>query len=326
LQNVTNQLPDKPTATLAILGSGAIGHLLAAHFTQASIKHCLITRSHKLEEYRQRGPLAYIDHQNQAHQLAINYVAAEQLTNIDLLIITLKSYQLADAITPILPRLSDRATILILCNGLGHQALIEQQLKQAQVTAEVFSGTLSHGAVLEKLTPLTLTHHGLGEIVLGNAQAHNGHSSIEQLYQLFKSAKLAPTVTDNILDALYLKAAVNAIINPLTALFNIKNGELLIHPESAPLMQPLKAELIKLFEATGINISTAQLTAKLEQIIDKTANNHSSMLMDVIQQRPTEIDAINGFFIEQAQKHGLILKTHLWLFEQIKQIEQAGNN
>ena len=60
----------------------------------------------------------------------------------------------------------------------------------------------------------------------------------------------------------------------------------------------------------------------MKQVATMTATNHSSMLQDVLGQRPTEIDAINGKIVEQGQALGIPTPVNALLTSLMRAIQQ----
>ncbi|MFD1904841.1 ketopantoate reductase C-terminal domain-containing protein [Paenibacillus rhizoplanae] len=95
---------------------------------------------------------------------------------------------------------------------------------------------------------------------------------------------------------IYRKLLINAVINPLTAIWRVQNGELLASPERVHIMKELYTEAIGIFEACGITLEQGAWEAILE-VCRATSGNTSSMLADVLAARETEIRWINGSIV-----------------------------
>lgn len=105
------------------------------------------------------------------------------------------------------------------------------------------------------------------------------------------------------------KLVVNAIINPLTAIFRCKNGQLLESPASLELMKLLLSEtgpiVRALLPSPSDQFSDDNLLDLVRTVAHKTGANTSSMLQDVQAGRRTEIDYINGYVVAQGKTLGL---------------------
>lgn len=101
------------------------------------------------------------------------------------------------------------------------------------------------------------------------------------------------------------KLVINAAINPLTALLQIPNGELLSHPKARRMMGALARETAEVAEAEKVHLPFSDPVSAAEEVARKTAKNLSSMFQDVRRGAPTEIDAICGAIMKRGAKHGI---------------------
>ncbi len=113
--------------------------------------------------------------------------------------------------------------------------------------------------------------------------------------------------------AQWQKLAVNALINPLSALLNCRNGELAAL--AAESLRELAREFDAIAHAEGQTLDSLTLAT---EVMQKTASNFSSMNRDFAAGRPTEIDAITGFLIARAQRHGIPAPAHARLLAAIQ--------
>ena len=85
--------------------------------------------------------------------------------------------------------------------------------------------------------------------------------------------------------------AINAVLNPVTALFRVKNGEAV---QNEPLIK-LK-ELVEVcypfFEKRNLFTSESEYLDLVIEVAGKTAENINSMLTDIISDRETEVNEI----------------------------------
>lgn len=120
--------------------------------------------------------------------------------------------------------------------------------------------------------------------------------------------------------AIWKKLAVNCVINPLTVIYNCRNGDL---QKYMPHVVALVKEIAYVMEAEGYSTSSDSLLHYVTNVICMTADNYSSMYQDVLAQRHTEIDYITGYLLKMARKHGISLTENSHVFETIKRKEQT---
>jgi len=110
--------------------------------------------------------------------------------------------------------------------------------------------------------------------------------------------------SSDILTRLWRKLALNCAINPLTVLYQCRNGGLQAHQcEVATLC----AELTELLQCCGQPAAAQDLQTEVERVIQATAANYSSMYQDVASARRTEISYLLGYACQAAARHRLTL-------------------
>ncbi|MBT1062958.1 2-dehydropantoate 2-reductase [Bowmanella sp. Y26] len=286
---------------IVIVGQGAIGSALAARCEIQGLAYKVMGRTSTLQ------CIEWIAYQGERLAFLPESIEPLELKGNELIILPLKAYQILPAVTALKPYLTEQ-TLLLLHNGMGTQSEIEALLPGLPLALGI-----TRMAVLKQGTQVTET--GLGGSDLGWALAPANTANREQAEHLLSSILVPCQWHAQIAPLQWAKLAVNAVINPLTALHNISNGEL-AQPQYQASIQALNEEIATLMQA--LNIPGAQdIPSRLAQVINATAANYSSMHQDVIHGRPTEIDYINGYLLKEAERLGLALPHHLALWQKI---------
>ncbi len=131
----------------------------------------------------------------------------------------------------------------------------------------------------------------------------------EGLAVLLAQAGFDARVVDDIVPARLAKLLVNVAINPLAALFRVRNGELLAPPYRIWL-DALVAEAWPVLRAQGLTLDEAAAHARVCAVAEATGANRASMLQDVLAGRRTELEAITGVLIAFARREGMAVPTH----------------
>ncbi len=213
------------------------------------------------------------------------------LATSDLLLVTLKAWQVSDAVKSLASTLPVTTPILLIHNGMG----TIEELQNIQ--QPLLMGTTTHAA---RRDGNVIIHVANGITHIGPARQQDGdYSYLADILQT-----VLPDVAwhNNIRAELWRKLAVNCVINPLTAIWNCPNGELRHHPQE--IMQ-ICEEVAAVIEREGHHTSAEDLRDYVMQVIDATAENISSMLQDIRALRHTEIDYINGFLYAAPARMGL---------------------
>jgi 2-dehydropantoate 2-reductase len=131
------------------------------------------------------------------------------------------------------------------------------------------------------------------------------HPRLERLSALLRKAGFGIETVTDLEGLLWRKLAINAGINPLTALLDIHNGGLLENKPARGLMRAAADETARVALASGVDFGTESAAKLVEEVAQRTASNLSSMLQDVRRGAPTEIDAICGAIVRQGENVGV---------------------
>ena len=280
------------------------------------------------------------EHQ-QLHDGYDNGSTEEQKEIIYHLIVATKAPRAAKALQSWAHRLGPESTILFLQNGMGViDEVNEQVFPNPELRPQYMLGVNSHGLMSRGV--FDIVHVGEGTIALGIMPqlANPGSEPLQSLSQapasshyLLRTMTRTPVFvavgfspTDLLLQQLD-KLAINAIINPLTAVLDCKNGGIIYSFNITRIMRLLLAEIAlvlrslpELQSVPNINMrfNTVRLERLVTSIAEITSNNDSSMLQDTRTGRQTEIDYINGYIIRRGEELGLHCVMNYMLTHMVK--------
>ncbi|QSX39119.1 2-dehydropantoate 2-reductase [Shewanella sedimentimangrovi] len=302
-------------ADIAILGPGAIGQLLAHQLGGDKLlpdQLLLIGRETQPQCHLQLQ-CADKQHSLKLPMLALSDVTPDALKGLRLLIVTLKAYQVEEAVDSLLDKLPHNCQLLLLHNGMGPHKALESKLGGRGLLL----GTTSQGAL--RLGPFEVRQTGTGLTQYGHFCGPELDNDLRQRLLTVPGSEWC----DDIETALWHKLAVNAAINPLTALERVNNG-VLAEPRFTATISAIVDELLLVAGAEGIRLDRKVLLERIYKVIELTAANFSSMYQDVTQGRRSEIDAINGFLLTLAERHGLTLPVNQELVNRINALSPAA--
>lgn len=207
----------------------------------------------------------------------------------DLALVTVKSYDTPAAAASLAT--GDFSVVCSLQNGLGNEATLARELD-----CPIAGATTTYGA--ELLEPGTVALRGAGSIIIGDYRGVPT-SILQQVAKAMQSSGLTVSTTEDIETELWRKVAINAAINPLTALAQVSNGAITDEPLWS-LANMVATEATVVAQEQEIALEAGAIIDSIAAVAEATASNHSSMYRDVHHGTRTEIDAINGAVIEHA--------------------------
>ncbi len=297
-----------------ILGAGAIGLLWAGKLQKAGHRVSLVMRTpEKLAQYREKGGFS-ITHDGNTEFFNSQAELSDTPDPISHLLISTKSFAVADAFRSVKQRFTDNVRIWLLHNGMGPQ----QQLTIENPRLEIWAGSTTDGAFFEQ--PFGLVRAGVG-------QTHMGRLSVcgnDRLYQELEDVDAHLQFSDHIENVLWRKLAINCAINPLTALFNCRNGELLKYDDRRAAMAQICKEVDDVTRALGLTLFERKLMEEAWDVAELTGNNHSSMQQDVINNRPTEIDTITGYLCHIADQANIAAPANHLVLDAVRGLSETS--
>lgn len=298
--------------------------------------------SSSLDQQQEAGINISLIRPNELEKHSI-YVPAEIIGDgkpderIDNLIVTTKAMDATTAVKSVLDRLSDKAKVIVLTNGaLAVREELKEMLNESSSNAEqnieCVVATTTHGAHREekhkhkhvqtstnqsnacndKDYVYQVVHAGSGNLWIPDT-CDDVASMLHQLSNELNCTCISETEMEYIL---WEKLTANCVINPLTTLRQCKNGALK-DGRDEEVMRGITQECAdvanvrNMFQSHGDALSLLErfsyerLRSFVDQVIDDTVGNKSSMLQDLESGRDTEISYLNGFVSRMGKEYDI---------------------
>lgn len=284
-----------------ILGAGAIGTLFAHRLADAGCAVALIGRGgncpHRTLTLEHDATLS-------RRSFCVSTSAAGE--PVERLLVTTKASDVDSAIAGVHHRLQPDSTVLVLANGMGFGTGLPHSLP-------LFRGSTTDGAY--RRSPGHTVHAGRGSTRIGlPGVSLSAPGWFAQGWAQLESCDWDPGIDTT----LWRKLAINCVINPLTAVYRCRNGAL-ADAHYRPCVEALCEEVAAACGAAGHAATVNGLYEDVMQVIHATATNRSSMLQDVLAERRTEIDFLNGFLLRHPGVSTLPLPLNRRLVSMVRQ-------
>ncbi|MFN8434590.1 MAG: 2-dehydropantoate 2-reductase [Anaerolineales bacterium] len=279
---------------ILLIGTGALSTLFAARLSEAGHHVSMLgTWKDGIHALNQNGArISEADGKERTFQVHATDEPSE-VHNVKHAIVLVKSWQTKRVAEKLKGILEPDGIVLTLQNGLGNRETLARDLGAERVAL----GVTTTGATL--LGPGHVKVGGEGILSLEQNQA------LGPLEAALRSSNFNLQIVQNAQSLVWGKLIINAAINPLTALLQVPNGELLNHPWARKAMNALAREAAEVAQAEQVNLPFTNPIEAVEEVARKTAQNLSSMFQDVRRGAPTEIDAICGAVTKHGEMHGI---------------------
>lgn len=267
------------------LGAGAVGSSYGALLSRKNDVTLIGNKAH-LNAIRSKGLTLSGDIQETFFIKAETEIKA--IPTKSLILLTTKAHDSARAIKEVKDMLKEDTVILILQNGLGNKEVVKAIVGDK---VEVIRGVPKIAA--EFLKPGEVTFWN-GETILEKTRTGRAIAA------LFNECGLKARISNEIDREIWTKLILNCVVNPLTAILQVRNNVILVD-SLKPLRSRIMKECVEVGKCEGI-----EFQPNVNESIDKCIaryENYSSMCQDIMKRKETEIDFINGKIVELGRKH-----------------------
>lgn len=270
---------------IIILGAGAIGSVYGAFLSKNNDVTLIGNKAH-MDAVKSKGLSISGDMHGTFHLNSDTEI--REIPEKTLIILTTKAYDSATAIERINGLFKKDTVILILQNGLGNEEIVRQ----------VIGGK---ARVVRGITTMAAEFFKPGEVKAWNGETIVGRDMVaDEIAQIFRGSMLETRLSGDIDSEIWSKAVVNCAVNPLTAVFQVRNRDV-VADSLATVRHQIVKECIAVGKAEGITFPK-----DLEKDIDREISNYtnfSSMCQDIMKGKKTEIDFLNGKIVKLGKRN-----------------------
>lgn len=292
-----------------IVGAGAVGLMLGSFLLSKGMDVTFVVRNERqLQKINEKG----IAVQTMEGEVAWykNAQASLTLSAKRSLVIVSTKYEHLEAIWPMLIDCPDDCEFLFVQNGLAHY---EEGLKQP--LNNVSYGSAQFGA--QKIDAVTVAQRGIGILKLANGK---GDCSFSRKLLQLSDETMPIEWQEDAFSMLFEKALLNCFINPITAILQVPNGQLIKNGQAFTLLEHLYEELMRAFPQYRKRFPFEAVRS----LCEKTSQNTSSMLADRLAGRRMEVETIVGEVIRLARKGGCEVPVLTTLYHLVKSLDSKG--
>lgn len=299
---------------IAIVGAGAMGSLLGGLLATTDADVWLVDpiATDHIRTINDAGLVIESD----ADERNVSPHATTRIADVgsaDLVVLFVKAPLTDEALRGALPAIeAERTWVLSLQNGAGLREVMRKHVDPNRL----LRGTTAHGATF--LEPGRIRHAGAGPTRVGSVASPTDEAFLAEILDVFRQAGLECERVEDVDELIWHKLLVNVGINALTALFRVRNGQLLEDTDLRATMRGAVREGVAVARASGLDVDEASTIENVESVCQRTAGNKSSMLQDVEADAPTEIAFINGTIVDQATQANVAVPVNRLLTRAIR--------
>ena len=278
-----------------VIGVGAIGGYYGARLAHSGQEvHFLL---HKDYEYVKEHGLQ-VDSCDGSFHLAqpLVYKSAADMPQCDVVLVGLKTTNNHLLATLLPPLLKADTLVVLIQNGIGVEADVQQMFPQLQLAAGLAF------ICSAKSEPGRVNHQCYGQINLANYSCRS-EALVEQVAADFCAAGIKAGIVEYH-EARWKKAVWNMPFNGMTVALRTQTDQLLKHPATRQLIREQMMEVIGAAQHLGVKNLDASFADKMIAMTDEMTPYSPSMRLDFDFHRPMEVHYLYTRPIEIAREAG----------------------
>lgn len=282
---------------IAVIGVGGVGGYFGGRLAHSGVDVTFIARGATLEALRTRG----LRVESVLGDFTIEHVnATDNPTEIvDAILVGVKAWQIPDAVARVKPMIGPDTIVVPLENGIDAPDVLGSIVGREHVLGGLC------GIVSFIVEPGHIRHTAAEPFVMFGELDNRPSERAQTLCDAFRAAGVKADVPPDILHSMWTKFLFIAPMSAIGALTRVPIGEWRTMPELRAIAEESLREMIALAKARGVDPGDDAPQRTMDRYDNLAAASTSSLQRDVMEGKPSELDAQIGAVVRLANESGV---------------------
>lgn len=297
---------------VALIGAGAIGCVYAYSLDKVLKDNFAFIANGKRKERLEKEGL-YLN----GEKFSPKVISSDDDFRPDLIIVSVKNYQLQSAIEDMRNLVGENTIILTLLNGIVARDILQESFKNNQV---LYGLAIKIDAV-KVGNKITQTSDAI--IQFGDANNREMSEGVLAVKNILNDAKINNQVFEDMIKTVWNKWMLNVGLNQVSAIAGATYGVVRQTPELIEIVNKAMKEVMEVSKSVGVNLDDENWASVQDVMNSLGGDGKTSMLQDVENKRKTEVDYFSGTLIKIAKENGVEVPVNEVLYNLIKAKEKS---
>ncbi|XVX19592.1 ketopantoate reductase family protein [Actinomycetota bacterium] len=301
-----------PIETVAVVGSGAMGAMYAAHLASAGVRVLLVASGERAQRLSKDG-LTVNGTPLEAEVCDVSGPGPHPIAN--LVLVAVKDRQLVEAVESVAPLVGPTTTFVSVLNGLDSEEAIAERYGPERVLLCIALGMDA------QREGNAVAYRQAGRLVVGPMAPGQSAGPLGEVQDVLSRAGLEWSTPEDMRHEMWWKFMVNVGVNQASAVLRAGYGAFVDEGPARSLMLALCHEVIAVANAEGVALGEADLERWQRVLEGQPADGQTSMRQDVEAGRPTEVEIFAGRVVSLGERHGIPTphnQTMLWILRALE--------
>jgi 2-dehydropantoate 2-reductase len=237
---------------------------------------------------------------------------------VDVVLVGVKTWQVPEVAGNIQPLLGDDTIVIPLQNGVE----APDRLAEAIGRDHVGCGLAKIFCFLDG--PGHIRHTGIDPYIAFGECDNRPSARVENLRQVLQDAGIKAEVSSDIMVALWEKFLFVVAWGGIGAVSRAPIGAIRSLPATRRLLEQGMREIFNVARARDIQLNEDIVAASMKFIDSLPPMGTTSMQRDIVEGRPSEIDAWNGAVVRLGDEAGVDVALHRFIYDSLRPLELAA--
>ncbi len=301
---------------IAIFGTGGVGGYFGGRLAQSGVDVTFIARGKHLKAMREQGlKIDSIDGNFVVHSIQATDDPRE-IDPVDVILVSVKAWQVPEAARTMRPMVGPKTVVVPLLNGVE----APMQLADILGAAHVIGGLCG---IISFVAGPGHIHHAGADPFINFGELDNSHSErVESLHRVFDQAEgITVKIPPDIQIAMWRKFLLVAPWSGIGAITRAPLGTFLDLLETRQMLQKVMQEIFSVAQARGIVLPKDVVDQTLAFLDSLPPNGTASMQRDIMEGRPSELEAQNGAVVRLGQEVGIATPLNTFIYHSLLPME-----
>jgi len=305
---------------IVIYGTGGVGGYFGARLAQAGNNVTFIARGKHLEAIQKKG-LQLKSIKGDCVVYPANATSnISEIAEIDLILICVKTWQLAEVSEIIKPVLTEDTLVVSLLNGVNNSEVLTSVLGEMNVLGGLCK-------IVSKVEDYGVINHLSYEptIVFGELNNENTDRA-KKLESVFLNAGINTKLAKDIQKEIWTKFLFISTVSAIGALTRSTIGEMIASEEIKKIMIQTSEEIVEIAKAKGVNLPEDIIEKQFHVIESQPYNTTASLQRDIMEGKPSELEAQNGTIVKMGIELGIPTPINSFIYHCLRPQENKARS
>ena len=308
-------LSDNQKKKVAVIGIGPVGMILAVHLQEAGLEVAVCDLDKMKTNLIKKDGVTLIGciEKKTSFKNVYSSIAELEKFHPDLLVVSLKTTHLPAAMKEIAKFSNTSMGVICAMNGIDVEKMVSDVIGESRALRMVinYAGNLT-APNITKVTFFTPPNY------LASVD-DSRIIEVEEICALLKKVSLEtkPITSFELLKATWEKTILNASLSALCGVGRMTMAEAMSNSDTVELVEQIIEEAVEVAAAEKIKFED-DFVRKCLRYLGKAGNHFPSLAVDLLNNRPTEIDYLNGKIVEYGRKHYIRTSLNLTFTNMVK--------